>query len=88
MEPEDIAVGVGAVVEGCDEVFERGASVVCEFLEENLRFFLCEGAHIGRLCSSGLIIQFPRECIRSAKFWLEYGNRGWFTVVLGRRNFF
>jgi len=28
MESEDIAVGVGAVVGGCDEVFEGGAGVV------------------------------------------------------------
>ena len=63
MEPEDIAVGVGLVVEWCDEVFERRASVVCEFLEENLGLFFREGAHIGKLCSSGFNPQFYGESV-------------------------
>lgn len=48
MEAEDIAVCVWAVVEGCDEVFQRGASVICQFLEKNLGLFLSEGTHTGR----------------------------------------
>jgi hypothetical protein len=54
MEPEDIAVGVLAVVELGDEVFERCASLVCKLFEENLGLFLCEGAHIGKVRTSGL----------------------------------
>jgi hypothetical protein len=46
MQPEDISVGIGAVIEGCDEVFEGGAGVVCEFLEEHLGLFFREGTHV------------------------------------------
>jgi hypothetical protein len=45
METEDIAVRVGTVVEGSDQVFERGAGVVRKFLEENLGLFLSEWTH-------------------------------------------
>ena len=61
VEPEDITIGVCTVVEGCDEVFEGGASVVRKFLEENLCLFFREGAHIGKICSFGLNLQFSRE---------------------------
>jgi hypothetical protein len=52
VESEDIAVRVGAIVEGCDEVFEGGAGVVCEFLEENLGLFFREGTHIDEIRNS------------------------------------
>jgi hypothetical protein len=61
VKPEDIAIGVWTVIEGRDEVFERGAGVVCKFFEENLRLFFREGAHIGEIYSSRLNLQFCRE---------------------------
>jgi hypothetical protein len=42
---EDVAVAVGAVVEGCDEVLERASCVVRELGEEDLGLFFCERAH-------------------------------------------
>lgn len=48
VQAEDVAVGGGRVVERCDEVLERGAGVVCELGEEDLRFFFGEGSHFGR----------------------------------------
>jgi hypothetical protein len=41
-----------AIVEGCDEVFEGVVSVVCDFLEENLGLFFCEGTHIDEIRNS------------------------------------
>lgn len=49
MYPKDIAVGVGRVVQGRDEVLERVARVVRQLLEERLRLCLREGPHIGWL---------------------------------------
>jgi hypothetical protein len=56
-----MTVGVGAVVEGCDEVFEGGAGVVCEFLEENLGLFFCEGTHIDKIrnSNSDIVTEHP-----------------------------
>ena len=42
---EDVAVAVGAVVEGCDEVLERASRVVRELGEEDLGLFFRERAH-------------------------------------------
>lgn len=39
-------VWLGGAVEGRKEVFERGAGVVCEFLEDRLRLGLGEWAHL------------------------------------------
>lgn len=55
MEAEDVAVSVGGVVEGSDEVLERGAGVVCQLGEEDLGLFLCECAH---LCGGGSALLF------------------------------
>lgn len=44
--PKDIAVGVGRVVQRRDEVLERAAGVVRQFLEERLRLRFCEGPHL------------------------------------------
>lgn len=38
---EDVAVGVGGVVERGDQVLERGACVVCQFGKQGLRFLFC-----------------------------------------------
>ena len=46
VEAEDVAVSVGGVVEGSDEVLERGAGVVCQLGEEDLGLFFCECAHL------------------------------------------
>lgn len=45
MKTEDIAIGVGRIIEGRNEVLQRVASIVGKLLEESLGLFLCEGAH-------------------------------------------
>lgn len=44
-EAEDVAVGVGGIVERRDEVLERAAGVVCQLLEESLGLLFREGPH-------------------------------------------
>ena len=58
VQAEDVAVGVGAVVERRDEVLQRGAGVVCELGEEDLGLFLGEGAH----CGCGVGVRLERRC--------------------------
>lgn len=44
--PEDIAVGVGRVIQRRDEVLEGVAGVVRQLLEKRLRLCFCQGPHL------------------------------------------
>jgi hypothetical protein len=45
VQTEDISVRVWGVVNRSDEVLQRGARVVRQLGEEDLRFFFCKSAH-------------------------------------------
>lgn len=42
---EDVAVGIGRVVNGRNQVLKGGARVVGELLKDRLGLFFCERAH-------------------------------------------